>query len=174
MADNTAQGGADVIATDEVATLNGAASSGVKVQRVKIGHGDDGVHRDASPSFPLPVDVRPATLAVTVAGAAAAAATLTLPAPAAGMFHYITALELTLYSTAARTGAAAPITVTSTNLPGALAFTFPTAGVIGSLVTQQLPMAAPLRSSVAATATTIVAPVVTGGLWRLTAHYYTA
>lgn len=56
MTDNTAQNGADTIATDDVTTLNGGASSGVKVQRVKVAFGDDGTSRDVSAAFPLPVD----------------------------------------------------------------------------------------------------------------------
>lgn len=55
MSDNTVQTGADTIATDDVTTLNGVASSGVKVQRVKPSYGDDGTARDVSTSFPLPV-----------------------------------------------------------------------------------------------------------------------
>lgn len=58
MADNTETNpgsGGDTLATDDLTTLNGAASSGVKVQRVKIGYGDDAVHRDASANYPLPV-----------------------------------------------------------------------------------------------------------------------
>jgi hypothetical protein len=57
VADNTSQTGADTIATDDVTTLNGGASSGVKVQRVKVGFGDDGTSRDASTAFPLPVNL---------------------------------------------------------------------------------------------------------------------
>jgi hypothetical protein len=53
--DNTAQGGADTIATDDLATLNGAASSGVKVQRVKPVFGVDSDARDVSGAFPFPV-----------------------------------------------------------------------------------------------------------------------
>lgn len=58
MPDNTTLNvgsGGDVIATDDVTTLNGSASSGVKVQRVKIMHGADGTATDASASNPLPV-----------------------------------------------------------------------------------------------------------------------
>lgn len=58
MADNTTLNtgtGGDIIATDDVATLNGAASSGVKVQRVKVGHGSDGDFTDTSATNPLPV-----------------------------------------------------------------------------------------------------------------------
>jgi hypothetical protein len=55
MADNSTQTGNDTIASDEVATLNGSGSTGVKVQRVKVAFGDDGDSRDASAAFPLPV-----------------------------------------------------------------------------------------------------------------------
>lgn len=77
MADNTAQTGTDTIATDDLATLNGGASTGVKAQRVKVGYGADGDFRDASTSFPLPVNVMgsgssvvPITQALTAVGAA--------------------------------------------------------------------------------------------------------
>ena len=58
MADNTVLNlgaGGDVISADEVTTLNGNASSGVKVQRVKVGYGVDADYTDASISNPLPV-----------------------------------------------------------------------------------------------------------------------
>jgi hypothetical protein len=57
VADNTAQTGADTIATDDLATLNGAASTGVKIQRVKPAFGVDGDARDVSQAFPLPVNL---------------------------------------------------------------------------------------------------------------------
>lgn len=56
MADNTTQGGSDTLATDDLTTINGSASSGVKVERVKIGYGSDGSFRDVDSTYPLPVD----------------------------------------------------------------------------------------------------------------------
>lgn len=56
MADNTAQNGSSTIATDDVTTLNGGASSGVHVQRIKPGYGPDASYRDVSGAYPLPVD----------------------------------------------------------------------------------------------------------------------
>lgn len=80
MADNTAQDATDTIATDEVATLNGAASIGVKVQRTKTGYGDDGDYRDASQTYPLPVNLTSSSGNITNAsgtvGAVNAAVTL--------------------------------------------------------------------------------------------------
>ena len=116
---------------------------------------------------------RPADLAVEATAATGTALTLTLPAPAAGQFHVITGIHLRLYNTAARTGVAAPILVTTTNLPGARQFLFPTAGAIGTI--DRLPdIAGEVKASAAATATTFVAPAVVGGIWRLTATYYNA
>jgi hypothetical protein len=76
MADNTtlsAGAGGDVIASDDVTTLNGGASSGVKVQRVKIGSGADGTFNDATTSNPIPVRVGDGTNQVTLKAASTAA-----------------------------------------------------------------------------------------------------
>jgi hypothetical protein len=77
MADNTAvPGGTDTLATDELTTLNGGASSGVKVQRVKNGYGADGDHRDASDAFPMPTKQYAGTATVTSVAANAASQTV--------------------------------------------------------------------------------------------------
>ncbi len=59
MSDNTELNpgtGGDLIATDELTLLNGsAAAAGLKVQRVKIGYGPDGILQDATVDAPLPV-----------------------------------------------------------------------------------------------------------------------
>lgn len=122
----------------------------------------------ASPAEPV------ATAAVTAVGAAGAAVTLTLPAPAAGQSHHLVSLEVTLFNSAARTGSATPVTVTTTNLPGNPALTFPSAGAIGTVDRYVMPRDAPLKAAAAATATTVVCPATTGVLWRVTATYYTA
>lgn len=133
------------------------------------------------PASPLPVGVnaigninelRASTLAATVTAAAGTAVTLTLPAVAA-RFHYITALDIVLYSAAARTGSATPNIVTTTNLGGTVSFTFSTAGAIGTTDIQDLARVTPLKSAVINTATTIVAPIATGGIWAITATYFT-
>ena len=117
-------------------------------------------------------DVRSSTLSTTT-GAAGAGSTLTISG-VAGLFHYITSIEIRLYSAAARTGVAAPIVITTTNLPGFLSYTFDTAGAIGTSVVQNLITAVPLKSLAANTNTTIVCPIVTGGIWRTTVTYFTA
>lgn len=113
-------------------------------------------------------------LCVTTTAATGVAATLTLPAAAAGLFHYITLIEIQLYATAARTGGATPVLVTTTNLPGSPAWDFDTAQAIGNTIRQTTQPTTPIKSSVAATATTIVAPIAVTGIWRITAYYYTA
>lgn len=55
MADNTPQNGTATIAADSVTQINGAASSGVLVQRNKVGYGDDGSYQDVSLAYPMPV-----------------------------------------------------------------------------------------------------------------------
>lgn len=113
-------------------------------------------------------------LGVSVTGVTGASVTLTLPA-VAGLFHYIDSIEVSLYSTAARTGVATPILVTTTNLPGNSVSTWATSAAIGQCDTRQLNDATlSIKSSIANTATTFVAPAVTGGLWRMNVIYNAA
>ena len=91
MADNTTLNtgtGGDVIATDDVTTLNGAASSAVKVQRVKVGFGDDATYRDTSTAFPLPIRIGDGTNVITLDqnnNDGAAATEWTMPTESYGM-----------------------------------------------------------------------------------------
>lgn len=71
MADNTTLNpgtSGDTIATDELTTLNGSASSGVKAQRVKVGFGSDAALRDVDATHPLPVDGSSVTQPVSDGG----------------------------------------------------------------------------------------------------------
>lgn len=102
------------------------------------------------------------------------AVTLTLPAPAAGLFHIITRLQVQRHASAALTAAATPTLVTTTNLNGRV-FSVPVeAAAQGTVYEERLEVGAPLRSQVAGTASTIVAPATTGVIWRLSADYYVA
>lgn len=113
--------------------------------------------------------------AVTATGAANAAVTATLPAAGAGLFHYITSIVIQRAGAAALVGTAA-LVITTTNLPGAPAWSVGNAVAAGgSLTDLNFMPATPLKSSVANTATTIVCPVPGAGvLWRVTVTYYTA
>lgn len=111
----------------------------------------------------------------TTVGTSGAATTLTLAAPGAGLRHYLTYLAINRFAAAALTAAAAPVTVTTTNLPGSLAFSFAAeAFPQGSLDRWREDFAFPVASSAQNTATTIVCPATTGVIWRVTAGFYVA
>lgn len=111
----------------------------------------------------------------TAVGAAGAAVTLTLASPGAGLRHYLTYISINRFATALLTAGAAPVTVTTTNLPGALAFSFPAdAAAQGTLFPLREDFAFPIASSAQGTATTIVCPATTGVIWRVTAGFYVA
>lgn len=115
-------------------------------------------------------------LIVTTTAAVSTAATLTLPAPGAGLRQYITYMRVTRFAGAVLTAAAAPVIVTTTNLPGSLAFSVEAdaaaQGTRATVVTENFSF--PLAASAQNTAVTIVAPLTTGVIWRLTAGYYVA
>lgn len=110
---------------------------------------------------------------ISATGAAAAAVTLTIPAPAAGLFNYITSIDITRNATAALAGTAT-LVVTTTNLPGTLAWSVGNAMAAGGTqIDVNKDYTQPIKSTAAATATTIVAPVPGAAvLWRLNANYY--
>lgn len=114
-------------------------------------------------------------LVVTSVGASGASVTLTLPAPGAGLRQYLTYLAINRFAAAALTAAATPVTVTTTNIPGSLAFSFAAdAALQGTLDRWREDFAFPLASSAQNTATTIVCPATTNVIWRVTAGYYNA
>jgi len=117
----------------------------------------------------------PADLCVTFTAAANTGGTITLPA-VASKFHYITCIYLARTATAALAGTAT-LVVTSTNLPGSLAWSFGNAMAAGGSVNDlALEFGGnPIKSSAANIATTIVLPAPgLAVLWRANVHYYTA
>ena len=114
-------------------------------------------------------------LTVTATGAAGAAVTLTLPAGGSGLYHYIGRLIVQRFATALLVAAATPVIVTTTNLPGSREFSFPADAALQGLLAQEVvePLF-PIRSSVVNAATTIVCPVTTSVIWRVTADYFLA
>lgn len=119
----------------------------------------------------------PPVTPVTILSVANTTATLNLPAPAAGLFHYITRIRIALHNTSgtAVAGSAVTLGFTTTNIPGALGWTDGNALAAGTSKTvtdEHLHNA--LKSTTAATATTIVAPAAGAGVvCRLTAYFYT-
>lgn len=120
--------------------------------------------------YAKPVNIDQSDLGLTATGASAAAVTLTIPA-SVGKFHNISHISVQAYSTAARTGSATPILVTTTNLPGSPVLTFATAAAIGTTDTRTIEPDQPIKSLVANTATTIVCPATTGVIWRVQVFY---
>ena len=113
------------------------------------------------------------TISLTATGVGAAAVTLTIPAPAAGTFHYISYIEISKVATALLTAAATPVLVTTTNLNGNPTIDFSAgAELAGSAVVRQISPSIPLKSAVAATATTIVCPATTAVIWRVSAFWF--
>lgn len=114
-------------------------------------------------------------LAATNTGASGTAVTLTLGSPGIGLRHYLTQLEITRSAAAALTAGAAPTVVTTTNLPGTLAFTFgadAAAQGVDKMVLRDF--AYPLAASAQNAATTVVCPATTGVIWRVSALFYVA
>ncbi len=155
-----------------------AAVGGLQKIRIRLtaytgGSGAIAINSDSCASIsPYVRDQKAATLAVTVTGAASAAVTATLPA-VAGLRHYLDRISIVRSATAALIAAAAPVVVTTTNLPGSPAFTFGS-DVAGIGIDKEIVAefgGAGLAASALNTATTIVAPAYTGVIWRMNAFY---
>lgn len=111
----------------------------------------------------------------TATGAAGAGVTLTIAAPGAGLRQYITFLRILRSASAALTAGATPTVVTTTNLPGSMAFSFGAdAAPQGNDKVIQEDFAFPVAASAQNTAVTVVCPVTTGVIWRVSAGYYVA
>jgi hypothetical protein len=162
--------GAGVVNQQVIVGVTGARQYRIRVSAYTSGTLTVGLRATQADyaTFALPVA---APLAVTATAAVNTAVTLTLPAPSAGLHHIITRIEINRFFATAGLAGATPTVVTSTNLPGTMAFSFPTAGIVGSMETRIITPTQPLKSSTAATATTIVCPASTDTIWRVTAIY---
>ena len=113
--------------------------------------------------------------AATITAALSTAATLTLTAPGAGLRHYITGLRIERHAAATLVAGTTPVVVTTTNLPGALAFSIPLeAAAQGSVYEKVLDPVRAIMTSAQNTATTIAAPLTSSVIWRLSATFYVA
>lgn len=117
----------------------------------------------------------PSSIGVTATAAVNTASTATLAAAGAGLFHYITRIQLVkLYAVVGVANGAGHI-ITSTNLVGNPAWTTEQrAGAAGDCVTviDWECYGNPMKSSVANTATTFVAPLQLQTIWRWNIQYY--
>lgn len=115
--------------------------------------------------------------ATAVSASAGSAITLTIASPGAGLRHYLTyiAIQRINGTAAALTAAAGPVNITTTNIPGAMIIPFANDALAAGAVDRwREDFTFPIAASAQATATTIVAPVQTGVIWRITAGYYVA
>lgn len=119
--------------------------------------------------------LKEAALMVTATAAVNTGFTLTLPAAGAGLFHYITSIDIVRATNATATAAGAALTITSTNLPGNPVWTFGNASTAGgTTVLVHSEPNRPLKSSVANTSTTFVTPAAGAGeILRANVQYYT-
>ena len=125
-----------------------------------------------TPINPYVRDQKASTLLVTAVAAAGVATTASLPA-VAGLRHYVDFIKVTFTPTAATTASATPVTVTTTNLPGALAITVgQKACAIGEDFERVLDFGASgLSATTAGTATNVSCPAIAGVITRITVAY---
>ena len=115
------------------------------------------------------------SIAATITAALSTAANLTITAPGAGLRHYITGLRIERHAAGLLTAGTTPVVVTTTNLPGALAFSIPMeAAAQGSVYEKSMEPARAIMASAQNTTTTIVAPLTTSVIWRISATFYVA
>lgn len=162
-----------VTTTGQTVQLNVAGYKRVRVRLSAFTSGTVQVAMRASTAdFATIVERIPATSGITATGAAAAAVTLTIPAPGAGLFQYIDWIRIEHFATALLTAAAAPVIVTTTNIPGTPSFNFPAAAIAQGVVTEKvISNNMPVRAIAANTAVTVVCPATTAVIWRATASY---
>lgn len=114
----------------------------------------------------------PATSGLTATGAAAAAVTLTIPAPGASLYQYISWIRVEHFASALLVAAAAPVIVTTTNLPGTPSFNFRAdAAPQGTLTEKIIDQDMPIRAITANTAVTVVCPATTSVIWKVIASW---
>ena len=115
----------------------------------------------------------PSILHVTATAAANASATASLPAAGAGLFHYITYIDITRNATAVLAGTATLIH-TTTNLPGSPAWSVGNAMNAGGTEKDVVyKPTTPLKSLLSNTATTVVAAAAGAAvLVRVNVSYY--
>ena len=117
----------------------------------------------------------PSQLHVTAVAAVNTALTATLPAPGIGLYHYITRFELRKQYSVVGVAAGAGVIITSTNLPGNPAWNTEqnaTAAGANVPVINENYAGNPLKSLVANTATTFVAPAQLQTIWRWNVSYF--
>lgn len=152
--------------------------SGLRRVRVRVSvvvAGSCVAHGRASESdFAIYARPQPSLLHVTATAAVNTGATATLGL-VAGLFHYITRIELVKLYSVIGVAAGAGVIVTSTNLPGGPAWTTEQLASAAGTATRVIDyncQGAPLKSAAAGVATTLVAPAQLQTIWRWNVSYY--
>ncbi len=115
----------------------------------------------------------PSDLAVSATAAANTALTLTIPAAGAGLFHYVTSIDIYRTATAALAGTAT-LVITSTNFNGMTWSVGNAMAAGGTQIDVAKSFYSPIKSDTANTATTIVMPAPGAAvLWRAQVTYFT-
>ena len=128
--------------------------------------------RATTADFATLVERLPATAGLTVTAAVGVAATLTIPAPGAGLYQYINWIRIDSFAAAALTPAAAPVLVTTTNLPGLPIFNFRAdASPQGTLAEKVIQSDMPIRAIATNGTVTVVCPATPNIIWRVTASW---
>jgi hypothetical protein len=110
---------------------------------------------------------------ITNTAGVGAAVTLTIPAAGAGLFNYLTMLQIVRFSTAVLTAAGTPVLVTTTGIIGTPTFSFPAdVSSQGVNVEQKFEFSKPVKGTAANTAMTIVCPTTSLVIWRVNAAFY--
>ena len=127
---------------------------------------------DVNPPLNTALGDRPSSLLLTATGAAAAAVTATIPA-VPGLRHIIDLIRITRSATALLTAGATPTVITTTNIPGALAFTFGASADAQGVdrIEELICGSAGLAATALGTNTTIVCPATTSVIWRVNVVY---
>jgi len=158
-----------------VAHVGGFAVVRVRVLAFTSGNIDVGVRGTVATLRPSLERPYPTTLWVTATAAANTAATASLPAAGAGLFHYITHIDITRNATAILAGTAT-IVHTTTNLPGSPAWSVGNAMAAGGTEKDVfIDMAQPLKALSANTISTVVCAAGGAGvLGRVNVGYFVA
>ena len=98
--------------------------------------------------------------------------TMTLTAGAAGLFHHIAYVEIVKYVATAITASATPLSLATTNWRGNNPILMRNVGAVADAEVILYQPSLPIKSAVAATATTINLPATTGVIWSITVYYY--
>jgi len=164
----------DSVALPANQSVNTAQFGGTNVV-TGIGASGAGIPRVSLSNDSVVAELRGSTLHVTGTAAVNTALTITLPAAGAGLFHYITSIQWVKLYNVLGVAAGAGVLITSTNLPGNPVWTTEQiaspAGTATTVINYQ--PTTPLKSSVANTATTIVAPLQLQTIWRGNVSYFT-